>query len=541
MSDSNLEFKNFSEELFSKYMELYPQSGSSLGLHEYDGKISGTSMQSILNEIASIKNLLRKADNIKYEELTTENKFDYEVSVWGLESDLFELEEMQSYKKNPMHYAFMFSDLHNYISRDYAPFEERIKSVIKIINKIPEALKDAEQLLEKSLPRVLCRYARHFSLGYEDFFQGELLEVIKARVKDEKLISEYISGSKEAVKAFEHYVEFLDKASNAENNSYRTGVEKFERMMKVKEHIDLPYKELKSIGVSELDRLQNEIKKLLKENNFEDKLETLEHNHPTEEGLIKDTEDTLGELIDFIKAKNLVNIPDKLNCIVTEMPKYMNFGFAAMGTAGPFEKSDESFYYVNLPEKDWSEDKREQWMTQFNYPTLKLISIHEAYPGHYTHFLNSNAYSSKLSKLFMSYSYTEGWAHYTEELMIEKGYDSGNFKTKIGQLLEALIRCCRYIVAIGIHCENMTIDEAQKFFLENAYMTETTALQEAERGAFDPGYLNYTLGKIYLKELKINYFKKFGNTKTEREFHDKIISLGAPTYKIAEKYILENV
>ncbi|MBL8008831.1 MAG: DUF885 family protein, partial [Ignavibacteria bacterium] len=179
----------------------------------------------------------------------------------------------------------------------------------------------------------------------------------------------------------------------------------------------------------------------------------------------------------------------------------------------------------------------EEWMTQFNYPTLKLISIHEAYPGHYVHFLNANKNSAKLAKLFMSYSYVEGWAHYTEEMMIDEGYGKGDFKMKIGQLIEALIRCCRYIAAIEIHCENKSISDVKDFFVKNAYMAETTAMQEAERGAFDPGYLNYTLGKIYLKEFRKRYFSEFGNTKSLKDFHNTIVSLGAPTFDIAGKYV----
>ena len=541
MAEEDKLFNSFSEKLFKTYFEFYPMAGSSMGLHEYDGIVNEVSAESIKEQTETFKKLLGELKGIKYEKLSPGNKFDYEIAAWGIESALFELEERKSYNKNPMNYAFMFGDLHYYINRNYAPFDERIKSVIKIIEKIPQTLKNAESLLDNKLPEIFCRFAKNFSLGYENFFKSELLDAIKENMNDESIISDYINKSNEAVKAFDNFIKFVDKASDAGNEDYRTGKEKFERMLKIQEHIDIPVDELKKLGVAELNRLQSEMKKILKENNFEGSIETLEHNHPSEENLIDDTNATLNELIEFIKQNNIVSLPDRLNCIVTEMPKYMNFGFAAMGTAGPFEKSDESFYYVNLPDKSWNEEKREQWMTQFNYPTLKLISIHEAYPGHYTHFLNSNANSTRLSNLFMSYSYVEGWAHYTEEMMIEKGYDKDNFKTKIGQIIEALIRCCRYIVSIGIHCENMSIVEAKKFFMENAYMAEVTALQEAERGAFDPGYLNYTLGKIYLKELKKKYINKFNGTKSDRDFHDKVVSLGCPTYRIAEKYILEEI
>ena len=137
----------------------------------------------------------------------------------------------------------------------------------------------------------------------------------------------------------------------------------------------------------------------------------------------------------------------------------------------------------------------------------------------------------------MSYTYVEGWAHYTEEMMADEGYDSNDPKMKLAQLMEALIRCCRYLVAVGLHTEKMNIEDAVKFFMKNAFMPETTARQEAERGAFDPGYLSYTLGKIYLKKLKQMFFQKHSDKKLN-EFHQRIVSMGCPTYRMAEKYIL---
>lgn len=531
-------FEDFSEELFNTYLKINPQSGSYLGLHEYDGMIGDITEDGIANEVKIYKELYKKLTEINRELLSDINKYDYDIAKWAIESELFDLEERKSYKNNPMYYASMFSDLHNYISREYAPFEDRLKSVIKVIDKIPGTLKNAAENLDKSLSSVLCKYAKHFSVGYEDFFENELLNEIKEKTSNEILISEYIEKCKPAIKAFNMFIEFIDKASSGNEKSNILGRDKFESMLRIKEHIDLSIEELKRLGLEELKRLQNELNKLIKENNFEGKLDTLEHSHPSEESLIKDTENTLSELIDFIRTNNIVELPDELNCIVTEMPRYMDFGFAAMGTAGPFEKSTESFYYVNLPQKEWDEKKKEEWLTQFNYPSLKLISIHEAYPGHYTHFLNANKYSTKLSKLFMSYSYVEGWAHYTEEMMPEQGFCKDDFKSKIGMLLEALIRCCRYIAAIGIHCENMSVEEAKEFFMKNAFMAETTAMQEAERGAFDPGYLNYTLGKIYLKKFKNKYFEKFKDTKTLEDFHNQIVRLGAPTFRIAESFVL---
>jgi len=531
-------FQEYAEGLFNSILKLDPQTGSYLGLHEFDGKIGDLSEEGMKNEIMTYRDHYARLITFNREELSKINRYDYDMAKWAIESALFNLEEIKSYKHNPRFYISVFSGLDNYVKREYAPFDERLKSIISIMEKIPESLKTAEKNLGRSIPAVFCKYAKHSALGFEDFFQHKLHTEITERTQDQELISRYEKASIESVNAFEEFSKFIDSVNSESDESYRLGKDKFLKMLKITEHIDLPLEELKRMGNEELKRLQYEMNKVLKENNFVGKLDTLEHTHPNEDNLIEETRNMLGELIDFIRQNDIVSLPESLNCIVTEMPKYDDFGFAAMGTAGPFEKSDESFYYVNLPDKDWDEKKREEWMTQFNYPTLRLISIHEAYPGHYTHFLNANEKSTRLSKLFMSYSYVEGWAHYTEEMMIDKGYNKEDFTSRIGMLIEALIRCCRYNVAIGIHCENMTLEEAKNYFLDNAYMTETTAMQEAERGAFDPGYLNYTLGKIYIKKFREKYFEKFRDTKTLKDFHDQVVSLGCPTYRIAEDYVL---
>lgn len=536
---SNKDFRELAKEVFDSYLQFNPQTGAYIGLHEYDGKIGDSSVEAIRKEAIAYKELLDRLKNFPLEGLDSDEVLEHSIAVWGLESQIFGLEEIESYKKNPMHYAFMFSDLHGYISRNYAPFDDRIKSIVELIGKIPTELQKAEETLNASLPSVLCKYAIQFSKGYDDFFKNELLKEITNRSTNEELINEYIDKSSKAVAAFERYVEVIEMRSNENDESYKLGKEKFERMLRIQEHADFDVAKLKTIAEVELNRLRKQLDDVIKSNGFEGRISELEHQHPDESNLLEETGDMLSELVDFIREKKIVSLPDKLNCIVTEMPRYMNFGFAAMGTAGPFEKSDESFYYVNFPDKEWTNEKKEEWMTQFNYPTLTLISIHEAYPGHYAHFLNANIYSTLLSKIFMSYSYIEGWAHYSEEMMIEQGYGKGDFKIQIGMLLEALIRCCRFVVSIGIHCEQMTMEDAKQFFIKNALMADLTAQQEAERAAFDPGYLNYTLGKILLKQLREKYMNHFEGKRSLFDFHNRIVSLGAPTFDIAEKYILE--
>lgn len=535
--NEDLKFGEVSKSLFKMLLELDPQKGSYIGLHEYDGKIAGISEESMKNEVQAYREYIERLSAIDRSKLTPENAFELDLALYTLNYNIFHITEIKSHRINPMNYAFMFGQLHGYVSRNYAPFDERLKSIISIVSRVPAILDEAKIMLNKKLSSVLCEYAISFSKGYEDYFNNELLKHIESNSDSPVLIEQYKAHSKKAVEAFQEFVEFLEGASDKDCRDYVLGKEKFMRLLKIGEQVDISFDELKKKGTDELTRLHTRLEEIKSIHKLDGDISRIEHEHPQEETLVDETAGTLQELIDFIRSKDIVNLPEKLNCIVAEMPRYMNFGFAAMDTAGPFEKTDESYYYVNLPDKEWDDERKEEWMTLFNYPTLKLISIHEAFPGHYTHFLNANMNPSDLSKLVTSYSYTEGWAHYSEEMMINEGYGNEDFKTEIGMLLEALIRCCRYIAAIGIHCEGMSIEEAKDFFIKNAFMQEVTAEEEAKRGAFDPGYLNYTLGKIMLKEFKERYFQRFGDSRTLKDFHNDIVSIGAPTFRIAENYL----
>lgn len=538
MADSNKQFESYTEQFIKDFFELHPAAASGIGLHEYDGRISDVSAEGTTKRKEFFFNAFEKLNEISFDGLSLKNKYDYELLQWTIKSTLFDVDEITPHKTNPMYYTFMFGGLDTYLAREYAPFDERLRSINSVIKQVPYVLEQAKINLNRKVSGILCNYAKKFSEGYIGFFENQLFNVINERSHDRTLINEYIKVSSDAVEAFKDYIKFIDESLQKNDDAHRLGVEKYKKMLYYNEQIDIEIDELKKMGQEELNRLLKETNKALDETGLRDKLESIEEDHPTEQNLIHDTRETLKELVDFIREKDVVNLPEELNCIVTEMPPYMNFGFAAMGTAGPFEKSDESFYYVNLPEKDWDEHKKKEWLTLFNYPTLKVISIHEAFPGHYTHFLNSNKYATKLSKIFMSYSYIEGWAHYTEEMMLEYGYGKDDPKIRVAQLLEALIRCCRYMVAIGVHTEKMSIDEGTEFFMKNAFMKETTARQEAERSAFDPGYLNYTLGKICLKKLREKYMAKQNGKASLKEFHNRLVAFGAPTWQIAEKYML---
>ena len=210
---------------------------------------------------------------------------------------------------------------------------------------------------------------------------------------------------------------------------------------------------------------------------------------------------------------------------MTETPQYLRAtSFASMDTPGPFEtKATEAYYYVTPVESNWPPEQKEEWLTAFNYYTTDIVSIHEAYPGHYIQFLHLNASSATpVEKIFSGYAFIEGWAHYCEQMVVDEGFGADSSaapgspdalkaaKYRLAQTDEALLRICRLCVSIKMHCQGMTVDEATHFFQDNCYYEVKPAHSEAMRGTFDPEYLYYTLGKLEILNLREDYRKQEG-------------------------------
>ena len=169
--------------------------------------------------------------------------------------------------------------------------------------------------------------------------------------------------------------------------------------------------------------------------------------------------------------------------------------FASMDTPGPYEtKATEAFYYVTPPEKDWDAKHKEQHLRLYNPPIMNIITLHEAYPGHYIQFLNAKQFPTKTRKLIACGTNAEGWAHYAEQMMLEEGFGNSDPKLRLAQLQEALLRDARYVVGIKLHTEGWTVEQGAKFFEEKAFQEPANAYEESRRGAYNPTYFITRLG-----------------------------------------------
>jgi len=257
----------------------------------------------------------------------------------------------------------------------------------------------------------------------------------------------------------------------------------------------------------------------------------------------------------FVIDRRIITIPSPVRARVTETPQFMRAtSFASMDTPGPFEtKATEAYYYVTPVEPDWPPQQKEEWLTAFNYYTTDIVSIHEAYPGHYVQFLCLNASpATRLEKIFGSYAFIEGWAHYCEQMLVDEGFGTSSSPTptraervkaakyRLAQTDEALLRICRLCVSIRMHCQGMSVEEAAKFFQDNCYYEPKPARQEAIRGAYDPEYLYYTLGKLEFLKLREDWRRQEGAKFTLQAFHNELLRHGAPPVRLLREVLLKD-
>jgi uncharacterized protein (DUF885 family) len=177
----------------------------------------------------------------------------------------------------------------------------------------------------------------------------------------------------------------------------------------------------------------------------------------------------------------------------------------------------------------WSAERQSEYLKDFNLPTLWNISIHEVYPGHFLHQQHLRQVESTVRKslFFSSASFVEGWAHYCEHMMVEAGFRRSDPMVRLGQLAESLVRLARFVVAIRLHCEDLSVEQGMRFFRDEAFLEEATARREAERGAFDPTYLVYSVGKLALLKLRHDYEAQQEGKFSLRTFHDTLLRQGS--------------
>jgi uncharacterized protein (DUF885 family) len=552
------EYEAVAEEYIKGYLGAHPLEGTALGLHEYDGKITDYSRLALDAELSRLRRFDDRLSKFDPGKLSTRQSIDLRILQAAVKKDLFEMLDMSVFERNPMVYA-RAADVNVYIKRNFAPLEDRVRSLVAIESQIPNILIAARTNLNDVVPKPYVELAIQIAKGSADFLKKDLIAAV-GTLKDEQLRVAFHEANRKAANALNDYAAWLEREKLPKASlDFALGEEKFRRFLAQTELVDLPPQKVLEIGMAQLKAEQEAFaeaaKKIDPNKSPIEVFKQIQSEHPTPQNLIPDVAKDLDKIRKYVLTRRLVSIPSDVRAKVKETPQYLRAtSFASMDTPGPFEKrANEAYYYVTPTENDWPEKQKEEWLTAFNYYTSDVVSIHEAYPGHYVQFLCLNASpASKVEKIFGSYAFVEGWAHYCEKMMLDEGYGSSTNSTpseddvkraakyRMAQADEALLRLCRLCVSIKMHTQKMSLDEATKFFQENCYYEEKPARQEAMRGTFDPGYLNYTMGKLQILKLRDDYKAQQGDDFSLQKFHNELLNHGMPPIRLLREIMLKD-
>ena len=555
---ADAEYEAVADEYIKGYLAVRPLEGTALGFHEYDGKIFDHTRLALDAELSRLRRFDDRLAKFEPTKLSPRQSIDLRILQAAVKKELFEMQDMATFERNPMVYT-RAADLNVYVQRNFAPLEDRVRSLTAIESQIPNILIAARTNLDEVLPKPYVELAIEMAKGASDFLKKSLPPAV-AGVKDEQVRIAFENANRKAAHAVNDYATWLEreKLSKASLN-FALGEEKFRRLLAQTELVDLPPQKILEVGMAQLKAEQEAFadaaQKIDPSKSPVEVFRQIQSEHPTPQNLIPGVSKDLDKIRKYVVNRHLVSIPSDVRPKVKETPQYERAtSFASMDTPGPFEKrATEAYYYVTPTENDWPEKQKQEWLTAFNYYTSDITSIHEAYPGHYVQFLHLNeSPASKVEKIFDSYAFTEGWAHYCEKMMLDEGYGSATNSTpseddvkraakyRMAQADEALLRLCRLCVSIKMHTQNMSIDEATKFFQENCYYEEKPARQEAMRGTFDPGYLSYTLGKLEILKLRDDYKAQEGDEFSLEKFHNELLNHGMPPIRLLREIMLKD-
>ena len=552
------EYEAVAEEYIKGYLAAHPLEGTALGLHEYDGKITDYSRLALDAELSRLRRFDDRLAKFDPSKLSPRQSIDLRILQAAVKKELFQMQDMSIFERNPMVYA-RAADLNIYVQRNFAPLEDRVRSLAAIESQLPNILIAARTNLNDVLPKPYVQLAIQIARGASDFLKKSLPAAITG-LKDEQIRVAFQDANRRAANALSDYAGWLEREKLPKASlDFALGEEKFRRGLAQTELVDLPPQKILEIGMQQLKAEQEAFAEAAKKIDPNkppiEVFKQIQSEHPTPENLIPDVAKDLDKIRKYVSSHHLVTIPSDVRAKVKETPQYRRaVSFASMDTPGPFEKrATEAYYYVTPTESDWPDKQKEEWLTAFNYYASDIVSIHEVYPGHYVQFLRLNSSpASKVEKIFGSYAFIEGWAHYCEKMMIDEGYGSPTDATpsedevkraakyRMAQADEALLRLCRLCASIKMHTQNMSVDEATKFFQDNCYYEEKPARQEAMRGTFDPGYLNYTLGKLQILKLRDDYKAQQGDEFSLQKFHNELLNHGMPPIRLLRELMLKD-
>ncbi len=546
-------FKAYLEETF----QMRPLDATELGDHRFDGLLDDISPAARASwRIQTQKQLAALPKAVKYSELSRAGQIDYEIFRDELVRSLWLDKNTRPFEEDPRTYGRYLNDsVYLLVAQSTQPKETNIANAIARMAQMPRIIAEAEKSLTHP-SRPILETAIRQNLGAINFYETDLFNYTGETQQQEQL---KVAAAKVVV-ALKGYQKFLEGPLRAQaEDNWRLGKARFDKKFELVTAAGITAEQNLADAESEFTRVQNELydvarqlwpqyfpKQNLPPDDAAGRREVVnrvigavnqEHGDVT--NLVADARATVEKIKTFIRSRNYLQLPEPDNCDVIEMPEFRRGNsLAYLDNAPPLEPQAKSFYAISPPPADWTPAQVKSFLEEYNRYMLQILTIHEAYPGHYVQLTYANRNPSLIRRVLQSGTYVEGWAVYGEVTMLNEGYGDGDLRLRLMQLKFYLRAVANSILDYKMHCTQMSDDEAMKFLMEDAFQSEGEAKLKIIRAKQSSVQLStYFVGRMAHYRLHQQMERELGDRFDLSRYHAAVLS----TASIPPKYLPELV
>lgn len=549
----NALFNNYRTFFIERLWKVYPEWATSVGYHKYDSLLSIPNTAQRQKELAFVENELKKLKAFSPDDLNDNNKTDYYIIKNHLEYIRWTIQDYKAYAWNPSEYnvGYSFSYI---LSESYAPLSKRMSELFIKLKYVPAYYEAAKQNLKQSttehLQLAIDQNEGSLSIFEQDFIDS--LKVLKLSKEKEKT---YLERNNKAIQAIKDYIQFLKAFKNDNPRSFRLGNELYSKKFDFEIQSQYTVEEIYAAAIERKTYLHSEMEKLAvqlwpkyfgNQSLPTDKLvlirkviDTISVKHVKPENFKSEIERQLPELTTFVRAKNLIELDSTKPLKVRKEPGYMaGVAGASMSSPGPYEKNGVAYYNVGTLD-GWSAERAESYLREYNHYVLQILNIHEAIPGHYVQLMYSNKSPSLIKSILGNGTMIEGWAVYSELMMMENGYGNNEPEMWLMYYKWNLRAVCNTILDISIHTKNMSKEDALDLMVRQAFQQQAEAEGKWKRATLTSVQLtSYFTGFYEILKLREDYRKAKGETYSVKDFNEHFLSYGSAPVKYIRALLL---
>lgn len=557
--DHNVEFEEFKSQFIEELWKGNPIWASYEGFHSYDSILPIPNEVNRQKSLSFAKNMQNKLNQFNERDLSNLNRIDwYMIRDYLMSIEFFE-NEFKSYEWNPSSYNLggAFFQVINYRKE---PLNKRLKNIQLKLKNVDAYYKAAKANL-KNPTKIHTELAIEQLEGSKSIFEKTLIDSLEVAELDEEFKNQFKKSIESAVKSIDDYLLYLKDdllpKLPEDDDSFRIGKELFEK--KFQHQIQSAYsaEEVFKAAVEEKNRLHDQMYRLsdmLWEKYFGEKekpgvileqiqmvIDEVSKSHVHRDSFITAIRQQIPELEKFVIDHDLLTLDPNKPLVVRETPEYMRgVAGASISAPGPYDQDAETYYNVT-PLNHYSEEEAESYLREYNDYVLQILNIHEAIPGHYTQLVYSNQSPSMIKSILGNGAMIEGWAVYTEKMMLEAGYGGDHLEMGLMYYKWNLRTVCNTILDYGVHVHGFTEEDAMGLLMKEAFQQKSEAVGKWRRARLSQVQLcSYFTGYYEIMQLRDEMREVLGEDFDLKEFHEEFLSYGSAPVKYIRMLMLEN-